>query len=435
MNHLPATLAVFNGVFPVKTAAEKPKAAIPEAKPKRILRGDDLAWGTLGLAFSLAAVAIDLVNNYRFAVKEGGIIPGCVAIAAAAGLAVVPALARKGWTLTWRALIALCFGITAFCAIAAYADEFREKMMAAENANRLFLEARRAADDARRERDDARAEKQRAQTVADSIKENTPSAELQRLADQEDAKAEKEEKDRGGCGKNCSAAEKARDAYQQRKADAAAKEAALERVQAAQSRIEAAQARIDTAQGKAEGGETTHSALAFMFAERTGGDPLAWASSLSVMWSAMFIAFTLLAATRVDGALHRLTIGFGYEDEPATPALPTGLEVVPPPAKAALIERAAAIISPPKPDRPKRGRKPMTPEERIVQFATERLKPGAGRTTGGDVGEAFTEWWRVKCPGMRTPNPNLLSEVLTGQAGIERERRGGRTWYAAALVD
>lgn len=417
----------------MKTAAEKPKTPIPEAKPKRILRGGDLAWGTLGLAFSLAAVAIDLVNNYRFAVKEGGIIPGCVAVAAAAGLAVVPALARKGWTLTWRALIALCFGITAFCAIAAYADEFREKMMTAENANRLFLEARRAADDARRERDDARAEKQRAQSVADSIKENTPSAELQQLADQEDKKASTEEEKRGGCGKNCTAAEKARDAYQQRKADAAAKEAALGRVKAAQARIETAQTRIDAAQGKAEGGETTHSALAFMFAERTGGDPLAWASGLSVLWSMMFIAFTLLAATRVDGALHRLAIGLGYGDEPAAP--PISLEVVPPPAKAPLIERAVTLLAPAKVERPKRGRKPMTPEERILQFASERLKPGAGRTTGGDVGEAFTEWWRVKCPGMRTPNPNQLSEVLTGQAGIERERRGGRTWYAAALTE
>lgn len=415
----------------MKPAAEKPKAATPEAKPKRILRGDDLAWGTLGLAFSLAAVAIDLVNNYRFAVKEGGIIPGCVAIAAAAGLAVVPALARKGWTLTWRALIVLCFGITAFCAIAAYADEFREKMMAAENANRLFLEARRAADDARRERDDARAEKQRAQTVADSIKENTPSAELQRLADQEDGKAEKEEKDRGGCGKNCSAAEKARDAYQQRKADAAAKEAALERVQAAQARIEVAQARIETAQGKAEGGETTHSALAFMFAERTGGDPLAWASSLSVLWSAMFIAFTLLAATRVDGALHRLAIGFGYGDEPPAPVPPAGLEVVPHPAKTALIERAAALVSPPKPDRAKRGRKPMTPEERVKKFIADELRVGEGEMTGDGMIDAFNSWSRARWPNEHPMRPRDLSQFLT-KNGVERKRTGGRTRYVAS---
>ena len=110
------------------------------------IRWGDVSWGTLGLCFSLSAVGIDAANNYAHGVAEGGQIAGFVAVVAAAGLAIVPALAVNGWTLVHRVLLALCFAITGLCAIAAYSGEFDAKLKAAENANRIFIEARQAAE-------------------------------------------------------------------------------------------------------------------------------------------------------------------------------------------------------------------------------------------------------------------------------------------------
>ena len=76
----------------------------------------------------------------------------------------------------------------------------------------------------------------------------------------------------------------------------------------------------------------------------------------------------------------------------------------------------------------------MTDEERILQFAAERLRPGAGETVGGALQEAVTEWWRIACPGERVPSMVAVAKVLTEQAGIVKERRGGKVRYSAGLV-
>ena len=112
--------------------------------------------------------------------------------------------------------------------------------------------------------------------------------------------------------------------------------------------------------------------------------------------------------------------GFGVRAEEAKPE----------PAKTSepILAKVAAKV-----DAMKRGRKPMTVEERIRQFVDQRLRAGAGEVTGGALLEAFAEWWRVHCSGQTMPASNVVSRVLT-EAGIAKERKGGRTRYAAELV-
>ena len=74
----------------------------------------------------------------------------------------------------------------------------------------------------------------------------------------------------------------------------------------------------------------------------------------------------------------------------------------------------------------------MIAEERILLFATERLRPG-GETLGADVNEAVQGWWGGRYPGTPAPSRNVVAKVLT-EAGIDKVKRGGKIRYAAALV-
>jgi len=111
---------------------------------------------------------------------------------------------------------------------------------------------------------------------------------------------------------------------------------------------------------------------------------------------------------------------------------PTGLQVVAPPAKPAtatvlkLVAPAATA---------KRVRKTLTPEDRILQFVAAKLRPGEGKATGGDIGDALAKWWGDNCKNVTPPSRNAIATVLTEKAQIERTRKGGCTWYAAALIE
>ena len=74
----------------------------------------------------------------------------------------------------------------------------------------------------------------------------------------------------------------------------------------------------------------------------------------------------------------------------------------------------------------------MIAEERILLFAGERLRPG-GETVGADVNAAARVWWTDRYPGVPAPSRNVVAKVLT-EAGIVRQKRGGKIRYGAALV-
>jgi hypothetical protein len=115
----------------------------------------------------------------------------------------------------------------------------------------------------------------------------------------------------------------------------------------------------------------------------------------------------------------------------AMPAAPTGLQVVPPPAKPTTAT-ILKLVAPP--DKPKRSRKPLTPEDRILQFVGEKLRPGEGEATFAEIGNALAAWWEENCKAVELPNRNMVAKVLTEKAHIEYTRRGGKSRYAASLI-
>jgi hypothetical protein len=154
-----------------------------------------VATGTFGFACGLGGIAVDVVNNYAYGVTEGSVV-AWASVLFAGGLAVIPAIAQsEGWTPTLRALLALCFVITGFCALNAYAADIAAKINEAESASTTYQDARQALEDARAEVIAARVEARRAQQEAAAIAERTPSAELQALADNADRKAKAEATD------------------------------------------------------------------------------------------------------------------------------------------------------------------------------------------------------------------------------------------------
>lgn len=329
--------------------------------------------------------------------------------------------------------------VTAYCGVAYYVDDIRTKARDAEQVTRRFEDARRELTDAERERDEARADLRQAQNAADAIGENTPPAELQALADQADqkAKAEATDQKRGAkCGDVCRAAEKERDAYLRRKPDAIAKEAALGRVDAARGRAAQAQARIDAARVSAETGPAEASGMAGLAGD-LGGDSRRYAAIEGLVVPVAKVMGLLGAAALLDVALgvFLISLGFGAPSSPAAvqPAeQPRGLEVVAPMKKPALAQRAATLFASPK--EAKRGRKPMTLEERVVKFAADRLIIGVGEMTGDEMINAFNSWSRERWPDERPMAPNKLSMLLQSEVGLTKRRSNSKSRYEATLA-
>jgi hypothetical protein len=70
-------------------------------------------------------------------------------------------------------------------------------------------------------------------------------------------------------------------------------------------------------------------------------------------------------------------------------------------------------------------------EDKIRRFKSECLFEG-GEATGGDVQEAFAEWWRQHFTGETQPSPVIVARELQA-AGVDKFKRGGRVRYAAGL--
>lgn len=389
---------------------------IKQTKPeKQRIRWGCVGVGLLGLAPGLTAIGIELARNWQYGMASGGTVVAATYALFAAGLVVIPGIAaRRGWNVGLACLMAGCIAMTGFFGLSYYAGSILEKANAARAATAQYRDAREAIAGARRAIEDARTDAGRVQAAADAIVENTPSAELQRLADAAMARRDAEgSAERGGCGRICKAAEQEAADYLRRKGDASAKEAALARVVAAQARMSEAQGRLDAEKVKADRGAVDASPLATLAAVQLGGNADAIAAHIDTFEPIAMVVLMLLFASLVHPSLMILMDGIrGQEGEK-----PEVARTKTPAAKAPA----------------KRGRKPMTSEDRIRQFVCEKLAPGKGETTGGLMQEVFAEWWRRTCPGITMPAPSIVARVLA-DAGIVKERKGGRTRYAAAVV-
>lgn len=416
-------------------AAEPQKTEKPE--PKREIHWGWTIAGTLISLVSIGCIGIEAIRNYIFGAKGvhdqlDAVVSGCSWAVFAAMLLVLQIVARRnGWNRRLGAFYLFCLIITGYCGFAYYVDDIRAKAREAQQMTREFQNAERDLAAAERERGDARAEQRIAQHTADAIKENTPSADLQALADKADAQvtAETTDEKRGKkCGDICRAAERERDGYLKRKPDALAKEQAQRRADEARARADTAQKRVEVARAAAGIGPSEASGMAGLAQDIFAVNAFVYASWESLAKPIALVIGMLGGASLLGEGLALVMLGMGYG---RTEAAPKGLKVVSPPPKtgpATVLKLVASSES------AKRGRKPLTPEDRIIQFASERLRLGEGKMTGSEMGNALGEWWKDRCPGARCPSRNVIAEVLTEKVRIERVRKGGRSWYAATLI-
>jgi hypothetical protein len=331
---------------------------------------------------------------------------------------VLPFLARqKGWNTALWALYLFSMAATAYCGIAYYVDDIRASARAAQQTTRVF-------DDARRDLERAEAERDQAQTAADAIPEKRASLVLKALYEQAEARRQAEASaKRGGCGDRCRDAEKLAEQALAAMSQAEARERAETRAREAQQRADAA--RAASARGPAE-----VSGMAGLAEDIAGINAFVYASWEGLAKPVAEVLGMLGAAALLDSALELVLIGFGLGAANNGGRAPHGLTIELPAAKPAL--RLLALAA--KPDAPKGGRKPLSQEDRIMQFVEERLRPGAGEVTPAEIRAALHSWWQVKCPAAPVPTDRAVSAVLRNRAGITNKRSGGYVRYAAALV-
>lgn len=94
--------------------------------------------------------------------------------------------------------------------------------------------------------------------------------------------------------------------------------------------------------------------LASLMAMQTGGSAQDYAAGMDIGEPIALVLCMLLFASLIHPSLCAIKEGLGFEGE--VEPLPRGMEVVPQPTRPALAQRAASLLAPPKPERPKRGR-------------------------------------------------------------------------------
>jgi hypothetical protein len=423
----------------------KPAPAAEPQKTEQTIRKPQIHWGwtlygTAVCAVSFGCIAVEAGRNFIFGAKTApdpthAIINGSSWALAAIMLLIIQVIAKRiGWSKGLVAFYVFCLAVTGYCGLDYYSGDIRARVHEAMQVTAKVEAARNDLDDATRERDEALEDQRRTQKIADGIQEITPAQTLQDLADKADKQVQDETTDekRGKkCGDICRAAERERDGYLKRLPFAKAKEEAQRRADEARDRAEKARGRIAAVRSTASLGPAETSSMA----ETVGGifsiDTVAYAHWEGIGQPVVLVILMLCGASLWGEGLGRLLYGLGYGRPEEGGTRPSGLKVVAPspkPTPATVLKLVASS------ETAKRGRKPLTPEERIIQFASERLRLGEGRMTGREMGDALGEWWKDRCPGTRCPSRNLIAEVLTERVRIERERKGGRSWYTATLI-
>lgn len=370
------------------------------AAPRRQRCWASLGLGLLLAAIALAAMLIDLRNNYAFGAAisfELGLVMALAAVALTALPAAAALLGR--WDNLLRAGTVLAVLLTVLAAVSAYSEKQGEQILSRQGASAAYEQALADAADARREMQSARAE-------AAAIAETSTPAQLRLLVTEGEAKAEREA-DRKGCGPKCEAAKAEHVALIARLGQAQAKASAL-------ARADAAQVRLDDAKVAAKGGPAEVSMLATMIAGQTGHRPEDIARTIALGTTGFSIAVTLVMALLMHQATALIMKGLAVtrQDQSTAPARMHE----PRPAAQPIAAQA----------------RPATADALIQMFIAEVFQPG-GQATAGQIYEAFEAWWSASAPGVRVPSQVALSKALVA-AGLAKQKKGGRMVYDRGLV-
>jgi hypothetical protein len=386
------------------------------APPRRALCHASLATGLMLGGIAVAAMRIDVLNNYDYGVQISHELAGVMVLAAIGVTALPAAAALRGWDWLLRLGTLASVLLTVWAAISAYADKQGKDILARQATSAFYEAAQADAASARQEIAQARAE-------AAAIAEPSSIADLEALATFQRELIAKETKDRGGCGTNCRKAEDALNAVLARMPAARAREAAL-------TRVSAAERRLDSAKGEARNGPAEPSMLSAYIARQTGRDAAEIARTIALATTGFAIIVTLLMAGLAHQAASLITQGLGL------PARDVAKQARQNPAENRTGKKPALPIAPRRSQvkaskTVRRQAEPATPEERMAQFIRDGFQPG-GEASSGDIYLTFEAWWIAHAPGQVMPSPKALSKALA-DAGIERVKRGGKIRYQAGL--
>lgn len=371
-------------------------AIIVVPEPERTVRVVDqtllsiAAIVTLGVA---CCVLADFYNNVSFGL---GISLGAGAVFAAAscfvgGLPMMLTVRRWGWVQRAGIGAALVVSVlvTVYAAMLAYGARQSANINAAVSTTEKY-------EDSRRIIETARAEMKRAQADAGGVEEVMRSADLEKMAESEDAAARIEEKDRRGCGDRCLAHERNAVDFRARAARARAKEAALARVAAAEQRISAAQTAAPTSRQ-----EDLHVEL---LAKSYGMDKITVAQieALGTNWILIIMTITGSLCSGPTLSLWRLAVRW----EPVVKPVPVAVEpradaAQQVPAVAAMAAHAAPVgLERAEIDVTPDGAPGVTvvkvePDQVIEAFFKRCVRPASERYTAKDVRAHFAAWWRT----------------------------------------
>lgn len=284
-----------------------------------------VAFGAALGAVAIAAVRVDIINNYAYGLATGGPELATVLVIAALCVVLVPSTAAIfGWSTLQAAITGICVLLTCWAALNAYADKFGSEILAKTAMATAYA--------------DAEKDKEAARATLARIAETADADTLEKLADAARKKADglraADTKKMGtdSCFKTCQAAEVEHTKVLARLADAKARDAA--------------KAALSQARQEAKTGPAEASALATMLASRTGDNPAAIARQITLAVTVLGILVTQgvallahLSTTLTASGLRRM---FPPRDEEAAavqPAMQT--DSVPTPTNATISEADA----------------------------------------------------------------------------------------------
>lgn len=382
----------------------------------------------------LPFLAIDIANNYHQGSRylhELGLVMAVAAIAFAAVPMAAAFLGRWCWlTVGSTTVVGIVTVSAAYFAYTHGINAGIDNVVTAQ-AQTQTASGKRAA---------AQAELKAVQADISRIPERLSSAQLGKLYDEAKLKqAVESTPERGGCKQwimvdgrkvesECRKAEREAGEYLRRQGDAEAKERLQKRADEARQTLAAVETAADAA-------PPTQELAAIDLAQTIGTTPEEAARLIARGFAIGSIIMTVFMALLSHLATKLGMAAFGVlplnKRRAPLPQAPTGLEVVPPPDKP-VTATILKLVAPS--DKPKRSRKPLTPEDRILQFVGEKLRPGEGEATFAEIGNALAAWWEENCKAVELPNRNMVAKVLTEKAHIEYTRRGGKSRYAASLI-
>jgi hypothetical protein len=378
---------------------------------QRMVDGVKVFGGCLLLISAAVAGYVDLTNNYKFGSSisaELGIIMGLAAFALST-LPACRAMLGGAVKVVLTCGIWISFIATVIAALSAHLDKQAVDRLHREAITGKFETAKQAADE-------AKADLERAEREVEHAGETAPSADLRKLADQADADATREAGNKF-CGNLCQTYRAKATAFRERAGKAAAREDAL-------ARAESARARLREARGDGSAGRAEVSSLAVQAAKKTGRSIDEAASDVELLIAVICIALTVSLALLGEPAVHLIRDGLSRKRrfEIELKAEPISL----------LAHSVDVVMNGPAAN--KRGRKPLTVDDRIGQFIEKKLAPGSGEVGGAQLYAAFEAWWAKTCPGQAVPANNVVSARVKA-AGIKKSRRTKGTVYAAALLN